>query len=377
MEEKNCHNYYLGIDMGASKVRWGLFTKEGKCVDQTISNKEEKRGRGILATLTSWGRYKFLIEEEKRGESPLLINCTSKNLAGRIGIISIKKNQSEEIIKVLSEIIVFAKAIELSKHHYKIAAIGLAAPGPLDPLKGIIENPPNMAVNNLPIVGILEEKFEIPVFLLNDADAASLGEFWQGAAKGFQNIVMLMLGSGVGSGIVVNGKLARGRGKGGEWGHTSISRGLKRKNSRRCSCGHYDCLESYIGTNGLVQTYCEVFKKKKVNNPAEVAFWLIKGLKSKDPRWKTLLEIYASDLAEGVRNIICVHHPEIIILGGGISKLGQLLLKAFKKKLLSYNDKMMSSLDGVEIKLAKLEFPGVVGAAKYAIDEFESGKEDV
>ncbi len=261
----------------------------------------------------------------------------------------------------------------------KIIAVGLGSPGPLDPKAGTIECPPNLKVYNFPVVEILKKEFpKIPAFLINDADAALLGEVWKGVARGFRDVVMLTLGTGVGSGVMAGEKLQRGRGKGAEWGHTTIYAKGKR---RLCSCRNINCLEAFVGTEGLVNTYCQVF-----NTPREVMsvvvirtllteFSEVVNSKGGDDNFYKMADAYCLHLAEGLRNIIRVHHPECIVLGGGIIQNNKYLFDRVKENLKQTTDKMVGLIKGTKIGLAQLKRPGVIGAVKHAIDCYEALKE--
>lgn len=254
----------------------------------------------------------------------------------------------------------------------KITAIGLGSSGLLNPESGIIENSPNLNVRNLPVVEIIKKEFpDIPIFLINDADAALLGEVWRGIARGFKDIVMLTLGTDVGSSVIAGGKLQRGRGRGAEWGHTTI---FGYGDSRLCSCLNFNCLEAFIGTEGLIKTYCQLFNVLRANMSAEdvrlllIEFAKIVNSEAKHTNFHKMADAYCLHLAEGIRNIICVHDPECVILGGGIIQNNRYLFDKVKEELKTTDNQMTILIKGVKIGLVKLKRPGVIGAAKHAID---------
>ncbi|GEM_PF-3580212 len=254
----------------------------------------------------------------------------------------------------------------------KITAIGLGSPGPLNPESGMIENPPNLNVRNLPVVEIIKKEFQdIPVFLINDADAALLGEVWVGIARGFKDVVMLTLGTGVGSSVIAGGKLQRGRGRGAEWGHTTICAGGER---RQCSCLNFNCLESFVGTEGLIKTYCQLLNVSRANMSDEdvklllTEFAKVVNSEARHTDFHKMADTYCLHLAEGIRNVICVHNPECIVLGGGIVQHNRYIFDKVKEELKETNNQMVILIKGVKIGLAKLKRPGVIGAAKHAID---------
>ena len=264
-------------------------------------------------------------------------------------------------VKLLSHLTGFVKDKEFvaQGHGGQITAIGIASPGPLEPDKGIIISPPNLPhIRNLEVAKLLQERVGYKTFLVNDADAAVLGEAWLGAAKGFKNVVMLTLGTGVGSGVIVNGHLARGQGMGGEWGHTTL---FVPWEERDCSCGRLNCLESYLGTKGLQTTYRNLMKLEPPESGREIL------------AVPSVMNKYCAHLAEGIVNIVNVHHPECIILGGGLATpvMGEkvrLQLKVYR------NFKLGGLLEGVEVRTAVNFQAGIIGAAKHAMDSYDSAK---
>ncbi len=258
-----------------------------------------------------------------------------------------------------------------------IAGIGLGSPGPLNYKKGIIEMTPNLPnLENFPAVDILGSSFpKYPSFLVHDSDAALLGEQWLGAAKNFQNVAMFTFGTGLGSAILSGGRLIRGNGRAVEAGHTDIDVGER----RLCSCGRYNHWEAFVNTDGLVRTHYKAFQLPFVHSSPEqrqnisVMFrgWLSHRV---DSKWSIVLSQYCEHVVLGLRNIVCNFNPECIILGGGILTGNEELLEAIKKRWHEYmfeniKDNMVPLAEGVEIRLAKLSNAGVVGAAKYAMDQ--------
>lgn len=253
----------------------------------------------------------------------------------------------------------------------RIVAVGLASPGPLDPNEGSIISPPNLPnIKNLEVVKILQEKTNLPIFLINDADAAVLGEYWLGSARGFNNVVMLTLGTGVGSGVVLNRRLQRGGGMASEWGHTTIW-SMSNREDRKCSCGRHNCLEAFCGTEGLAQTYCNVFGVRRMDLSSEFIQEISKKMRKRaDSRWDVLFEAYCHDLTEGIINIINVHQPDCVVLGGGIAC--DSMAKKVKTLLQeTYGYKLDIMIRGVNIRVAANFQAVIIGAAKYAIDSYD------
>lgn len=264
---------------------------------------------------------------------------------------------------------------DLIKENCSPAAISIGSPGPLNPFKGIIEETPNLkGIKNLPIVEELKNTFNLPTFLLNDADAAGLGELWVGAGRNFSDVDYITLSSGVGSAKISDGKLERGLGKASEWGHTSI--GVPNK-WWLCGCGQWSCAEAYLGTHGLSKIYAKIFDNKETDLSEKdiysVSYKMREGIAANYPKWIKVQEEYAQDLAILLRNIILVDQPQIIILGGGIAYGNESLLSEAKKQLTVLmdlkKDKMAVMAQGVKIKLAQLKNAVNFGAAKYALEE--------
>ncbi|OGN00558.1 MAG: hypothetical protein A3B91_01640 [Candidatus Yanofskybacteria bacterium RIFCSPHIGHO2_02_FULL_41_29] len=242
------------------------------------------------------------------------------------------------------------------------SAISIGAPGLVEPEKGIIGTMPNIwGVKNLPIAKILGETFNLPVFLINDADAACIGEWQLGSGRGYKNMVYLTLGTGVGSSVVLNGELKQAS----ELGCTFLTAGSE---DRICRCGKINCAESFLGTSGLAETYAEVFNIQKSGlSPEEISslsFKMREGVKAKDPGWLKVQEKYCDYLNLFLENVLKAYNPEVIILGGGIAFNNQSLLKTVTKKIKSKKETV--------VLLAQFENSVNIGAAKYAFDKLKS-----
>ena len=241
-----------------------------------------------------------------------------------------------------------SKLITDNKADNKIAGIGIGAPS-ANYHTGEIVNAANLNWGkNLPIAKLVSEKFNgIPVSVTNDANAATMGEMVYGAAKGMDDFVMITLGTGVGSGIVANGKLLYGHdGLAGELGHIII----QRTNGRKCGCGRSGCLETYCSSTGMVRTAREFLQGSEPSL-----------LREKDPDTITSKDVYdaavAGDhlaneifeftgkmLGEALADFTAFSSPEAFILFGGLMRSGDLLLNPIKKAfddalLFIYDDK--------------------------------------
>ncbi len=270
-----------------------------------------------------------------------------------------------------------------------LGTIGLGIAGLFDAHRGIIESVFCMPkINNLHIFTILQKKFGGLVFLLSDADAAIVGEYNFGAGRDTKSAVMLLLGSSVGSAVLVEGKLQRGMGRGGNWGHTTMAAAPFQGHGWPCRCGLYGCIETYLSTNGLyklLRDFCFISQRhfncqqNLVNfhstvdehlkwNVNEATLMIQHGVEKGCQICKTIVDRYADYLVVAIGNIACVHNPECIILGGEIAGMGKVLTEMVNKHLKRRNDKIIGLLQNMHIKVAELPDAGIMGAAKYAID---------
>ena len=182
------------------------------------------------------------------------------------------------------------------------------------------------------------EKFNIPVAITNDANAAAIGEMTYGAARGMKDFIMITLGTGVGSGIVVNGQLVYGHdGFAGELGHVIV----KRNNGRSCGCGRCGCLEAYASATGVARTARE-FLDARAGEPSLLRSMDVDSITSKDvydaaiagdKLAKDVFDFTGNILGEAFADFITFSSPEAIILFGGLSKSGDLLMKPLKEAM--------------------------------------------
>lgn len=219
----------------------------------------------------------------------------------------------------------------------QIAGIGIGAPNG-NYFNGTIEFAPNLPWRGvIPLAQMLTDRFGIPVSLTNDANAAAIGEMTYGAARGLKDFIMITLGTGVGSGIVVNGQLVYGHdGFAGELGHVIV----RPNNGRLCGCGRTGCLEAYTSATGVARTAREFLEVR--NDPSSLRQIPIQDITSKDvydaaiTGDKLALEIFdytGKILGEAFANFIAFSSPKAIILFGGLAKAGDLILKPIKEAM--------------------------------------------
>ena len=219
----------------------------------------------------------------------------------------------------------------------KIAGIGVGAPNG-NYFNGTIEFAPNLPWRGvLPLADLLSKKFGIPVALTNDANAAAIGEMTYGAARGLKDFIMITLGTGVGSGIVVNGQLVYGHdGFAGELGHVIV----KPVNGRACGCGRTGCLETYASATGVARTAREFLEIRKDNSLLRQI--PIQDITSKDVYdaaiagdqiAKDIFEYTGQILGEAFANFTAFTSPKAIVLFGGLAKSGDLIMKPIKESM--------------------------------------------
>ena len=252
--------------------------------------------------------------------------------------------------------IVFAvKKIIKSKHLLKsdILGLGVGLPGPVDVKRGVIHFLPNIpGWQNVNLKVILEKKLNLPVFIDNDAKLMSLAEHRIGAAKDMPNAICITLGTGVGGGIIIEGKLYRGSNNAaGEIGHVPIN-----EKGPRCGCGSYGCLESYIGNRKIMQEARKSFKK--LSSLEELSLLAEKGNKRAIGLWRRVGE----HLGNALVGVVNLFNPDCIVIGGGLSAVGRILFYSVKKTV---SAKAMF-VQGRHVKIIKAKLgndAGLIGAA--------------
>ena len=204
-----------------------------------------------------------------------------------------------------------------------VLGIGCGVPGVSDTKAGVVTYSNNLQWYEVPIVRILEEGTGLPVKITNDANAAALGEAKYGAGREFKNIIMVTLGTGVGGGIVINGKLYEGNlGKGAELGHMVVV-----VDGRECTCGRKGCLEAYASATGLIYDTKQVMKEHRDSKMWEIVQQLGKldarvpfeAARMGDEYGEMLVNNYVKYLGEGLMNYFNIFRPEAVVLSGGIA----------------------------------------------------------
>jgi glucokinase len=241
---------------------------------------------------------------------------------------SLKTTDYPEINNFVSALTAEIHKLMEGRAELKLTAIGIGAPN-ANYHKGTIELAPNLAWKGIvPLAELIRKKIEVPVVLTNDANAAAMGEMIFGGAKEMKDFIVLTLGTGLGSGIVINGEVVYGHtGFAGELGHTIIV-----PDGRDCGCGRQGCYETYASASGLVRTVLymlsEMREESELRNipPAELTSKKIAGAAAqKDPIALEALDYTAEKLALGIINAIGFSSPEAVFLFGGLAQAGEML----------------------------------------------------
>ncbi len=249
----------------------------------------------------------------------------------------------------------------------QIEWIGVGTPGIANSETGIIEYSNNLGFKSTPMVKYIQETIDKPVFIENDANAAAYGEFVAGAAKGAKNAVCITLGTGVGGGIIIDGRIYSGSNfAGAEIGHTVIE-----VDGAQCSCGRKGCFEAYSSATGLIRMTKEAIaehpdcimaqsEKEKGKVTARTSF---DCMRAGDKYAKAVVDKYIKYLAAGITNTINIFQPDILCIGGGVCNEGDPLLLPMKE-LVAKEVYTRNSEKNTEIVIAKLgNDAGIIGAA--------------
>lgn len=308
--------YCFGIDIGGTTVKCGLFQTDGTLCDKwEIVTRTEDNGKAILPDI------------------------------------------AETILNKMKE-------KQISKE--QVTGVGVGVPGPV-----IKEREVAVAVNLHWGYTMLADQLEsllgqIPVKVGNDANVAALGEMWKGGGEGSSNLIMVTLGTGVGGGIIVDGKIVTGsHGAGGEIGHACV----EPEETESCNCGNKGCLEQMASATGIVRLANKILAESKeetvLTKEPISAKTVFDAYKAGDAVAEKIVDKFAGYLGNALAIFSCVVDPEVIVIGGGVSKAGQPLIDAVAKYY--HRDAFISCKD-TPIVLAKLDNDaGIYGAAKLVV----------
>lgn len=308
--------YCFGVDVGGTTVKLGLFDAEGNVLDKwEIPTRKENKGNQILPDVA-----KSVLDK-----------------------IEEKKIAKEEV-----------------------SGVGIGVPGPVND-KGVVLKAVNLGWDIIDVTVELGGLTGLPVQAGNDANVAALGEMWRGGGQGYENMVLATLGTGVGGGVILGGKILTGStGAAGEIGHIHIVD----DEPDSCGCGNHGCLEQYASATGIVR----LAKRRLAADNADSmlrtgeisAKTVFDAVKAGDKVACEIAEQFGDYLGKGLAVIAAVVNPEAFVIGGGVSKAGEILCDYIAK----YYDKYaFHGCKGVAFKLATLgNDAGIYGAAKLVYD---------
>lgn len=307
--------YCFGVDIGGTTVKIGLFTTEGELLEKwEIKTRTENHGEAILPDV-------------------------AESLQNKMQEKNIRKSEVDGI------------------------GIGIPAPVMED---GVVQKTANLGWGYKEVTREMKELTGLPVAAGNDANMAALGEMWLGAGKGQKNVIMVTLGTGVGGGIIVNGKpLAGSHGAGGEIGHFCVNE----EETETCGCGNTGCLEQYASATGISRLARR--RLERDDSPSSLrgseisAKAVFDALKEGDAVAKEIVEEFGSYLGHALAAIAVITDPSVIVIGGGVSKAGEILLEYVEKY---FHEKAFFANQDTRFVLAQLgNDAGICGAAKLIL----------
>ncbi len=260
---------------------------------------------------------------------------------------------------IIQTVIAEARAF-LAQQGTAIEGIGVSATGQIDAATGVVigTNGKIPGYEGTEIKKELEGAFLVPVFVLNDANAAALGECFIGRAAGLKDVVMLTLGTGVGGGIVIDGRIYGGmRGIAGEMGHFTLY-----QDGIPCACGKRGCYESYASTTALMRMACEKTGELMLNGRAIFA-----RAESGDPQMLAVIDAWIENIAAGITGLVHIFNPQMVLIGGGVSAQEERLIRPLRQRVLA--TVMPRFGEGLALERAALgNQAGLIGAARFYTD---------
>lgn len=261
---------------------------------------------------------------------------------------------------------ILKKMDEREMDREEVVGVGIGAPGPIDS-EGTVYGAVNLGWGTFSIKKELQILLNVPVEAGNDANVAALGEMWQGGARGYENVVLVTLGTGVGGGIIVRGKILSGAtGSGGEIGHMHVND----EETIPCNCGNLGCLEQYVSATGVVrlakEKLVESERSSSLRSTQVSAKDVWDAAKAGDSLAIEVAEDFGWYLGKALAGVASVVNPEIFVIGGGVSKAGNILIDYIQK---SYQKYAFTGCRGALFTLARLgNDAGIYGAARMVLN---------
>lgn len=313
--------YYIGIDIGGMTIKGGIVDEKGKIfVKDAVETKPEREYPAIVADIAA-----------------------------------------------LCDTLCKKAGIEKSD----ISAVGMGIPGTINGKTGVITYSNNINFEKVPIVNEFRKYYNIPTFIGNDANCAALGEVTFGEHRGFKDAILITLGTGVGSGIIIDGKMLVGKnGAGAEGGHIGLRIG-----GELCSCGRRGCWEAYASATGLIRLTERVMAKYPDSLMHEIAEkegkvsgrTAFDAARMDDKAGLAVVKHYTRYVAEGLVSLVNIFRPEVIFIGGGISNEGQIFFDKLQRYVTHYS---YGGTRNPRVKIIKASLKndaGILGAAALCL----------
>ena len=322
MPTRKRHEYIIGVDLGGTNIVVGAMSADGKhhYAMRSIPTSAELGAEGVADRIVG------LIEG-------VILDTIAQTKAQRRDFIG----------------------------------VGIGAPGPLDRDKGIVIVAPNLGWRMFPLRDRIGERLNLPATLDNDANCATVGEWWQGAAKGATNVVGMTIGTGIGGGIILDGKLFHGSSDvAGEIGHTTID-----LNGRHCKCGNYGCLEAYASGPAIATRAREVLVREETASllpslvdgrlEAITAEIVYRAAQKGDAVASEIVRDTARYLGAGIANLLNILNADVVVVAGGVTQAGDALFVPLRAEV--RRRAFRPAVDATQIVAGTLPgTAGVVGA---------------
>jgi len=269
----------------------------------------------------------------------------------------------DRIVRIIDTVIAETSAHTGAKRE-DVIGIGVGAPGPLDRERGIVVTTPNLGWTNFPLRDVIAERTRLPVRIDNDANCATLGEWWLGAARGANNVIGMTIGTGIGGGIILGGRLYHGSSDvAGEIGHATID-----ITGRRCKCGNYGCLEAYASGPSIADRAREAISGddallvRMVGGDLSriTAATVYEAAQRGDDTALDVVRETSRFLGAGIANLLNIFNPDVVVICGGVTQAGETLFAPLRREVRKRAFK--PAVDACEIVPGTLVAAGVVGA---------------
>ena len=286
--------------------------------------------------MVSKKRQRYIIGVDLGGTN-IVVGAMSEDGSRHFSMRSIPTSAEQGAEAVADRIVGLVEGVlldtmaETDAHRRDFIGIGVGAPGPLDRERGVVIVAPNLGWRDFPLLDRITERLGMPATLDNDANCATVGEWWQGAARGGRNVVGMTIGTGIGGGLIVEGALFHGSSDvAGEIGHTTID-----LNGRHCKCGNYGCLEAYASGPAIATRAREVLMREETasllpalaggNLEHITAQTVYDAAKQGDAVANEIVRDTARYLGAGVANLLNIFNADVVVIAGGVTQAGDAL----------------------------------------------------